>query len=439
MLEPMSSPPQRAEVVVVGAGIAGLTAAEALHRQGIDVVVLEAADRVGGRLLTEITALGSAVDLGGQWIGKGHHRFEALAAELGATRFRMRSPKSPRMADDHGPIGPATPAMLTATAALLGVELAAHLPTRDTLNSTTVRQWQNRIPSARARRLLDVVVAATCCTDSDELSVTALLKLIRHQGGLMTMMKTTGGAQDSLLVEGAGSLADRLADRLGDRVHLNCPVTEITRDDHGVTVSTATGTVAAAKVVVTVPPPTAARISFRPALPESRIRLQHNTHMGSVYKGLAVYDTPFWRERSDAEMILLGQPGCAVFDSSPPDGPGHLTLLVGGGDARRVGDLTVEERSGLLLGQLEPHLGARVRRPAGWHDKAWHQDPFVDGGYAALPRIGTREGFYPVEHSPIGDVHWAGTETAAEHAGYIEGALESAYRVIAEVGNALPH
>ncbi|MGV9825566.1 FAD-dependent oxidoreductase [Gordonia sp. NPDC003429] len=94
----------------------------------------------------------------------------------------------------------------------------------------------------------------------------------------------------------------------------------------------------------------------------------------------------------------------------------------------------VVERQSLLFDQLDPHLGAAVQHPAEWHDKAWHSDKFVGGGYAALPVPGTREGFYPVAHSPVGDIHWAGTETAAEHGGYIEGAIESAHRVAAEVG-----
>lgn len=157
-------------------------------------------------------------------------------------------------------------------------------------------------------------------------------------------------------------------------------------------------------MIVTVPPPVVGRISFSPALPQERMRLQRNTYMGAVYKALAVFDTPFWRDRTDAEMITLAEPGCAVFDSSPPDGPGHLTLLVGGTDARQIGELSVSERSDLLLGRLAPYLGEEVRRPVGWHDKVWHDDPFVEGGYAALPIMGTSEGFYAVEHAPIGDL-----------------------------------
>ena len=196
--------PQRPQVVVVGAGIAGLRAAYELNRRGVDVVVVEAAGRVGGRVHVETTSLGSSVDLGGQWIGKGHHRFEALAAELGATQFQMRSPKRPTIADDDGEIRALGSSMLAANIGLVGLELASYLPSSDSQNTTTVQQWLDRIPSERARRILDVVLEVICCADVTELSVTALLAFIRYQGGLSTMMKTTGGAQDSMLVEGAG-------------------------------------------------------------------------------------------------------------------------------------------------------------------------------------------------------------------------------------------
>lgn len=79
-----------------------------------------------------------------------------------------------------------------------------------------------------------------------------------------------------------------------------------------------------------------------------------------------------------------------------------------------------------------------MTRPVGWHDKAWYQDPFGGGGYTALPVLGTRDGFFPYPSAPTGQVHWTGTETAAEHAGYIEGAITAGDRAAREVLSALP-
>lgn len=429
--------PQRTTVAVIGAGISGLIAARELHRRGIDVLVLESADRVGGRTLTETSSLGSRLDLGGQWIGYGHHRFEALADELGATRFQMHTPKNPAIVDDGRALVTTAPSMIVAQAALVAIELLSRVPAPQRWNCTSVQTWLRRIPSDRARRLITALVEVISCTGTADLSVQGFLWLLRHQGGLSVMMKSQGGAQHALVRDGAGTLAERLAAELGDRVRTGRRVTGIRQTGDAVMVDTATGSVHASKAVVTVPPPMTRDISFDPPLPAQRIALQHNTYMGSVYKAIAVYDQPFWRIRADAEAILLDHPVCAVFDTSPPDGPGHLCLLVTGPEVHALDGLDAQQRRSMLLGRLAERLGPDVQRPASWHEKSWHHDEFVGGGYVALPVRGTREGFYPVASTPVGNIHWAGSETAHEHAGYIEGAIASGERAAQEIGPAL--
>ncbi|WP_336081934.1 flavin monoamine oxidase family protein [Nocardia sp. SSK8] len=425
------------QVVVVGAGMSGLVAARALHRHGVDVVVLESAPRPGGRVLAETTVLGSRVDLGGQWIGHGHHRFTALAADLGATVYPMRTPTLPTILDGDTAVPNYSPTAVTATAVLLAWETASRLGVPRSWRDQSVQAWLRHVPHRRARRLLEVITAVATTADPDRLSVRALLDMARFQGGLRGMLTTAGGAQDSLLVEGAGTLAERLAAELGERVVLGSPVTAIRRDTTGATVESASGTYRAAKVIVTVPPPTATRIAHHPALPQERIRLQDNTYMGSVYKAIAVYDRPFWRERTHAELMTLTAPGTAYFDSSAPGGPGHLCALVAGPEARALDDLTVEDRRARILGAVAGRLGPEILAPRGWYEKSWHRDEYAGGGYLALPEPGHTDGHFPWPTTPLGPVHWAGAETASEHAGYIEGAIESGDRVAREVVAAL--
>ncbi|TXH22249.1 MAG: FAD-dependent oxidoreductase [Mycobacterium sp.] len=435
----MNTEAQQTTVAIVGAGMSGLIAARDLQRQGIDVLVLEAADRVGGRTLAETSALGSRLDLGGQWIGQGHHRFERLTDELGATRLQMHTPKAPAIIDGSQTVAPNSPSALVANAALVVAELLSRLPVTRRWNSVALESWLHRIPSDRARRLLGVLVETTSCAEPEQLSVQAFLELVRYQGGLQTMMKTRGGAQDSLVAEGAGALAERLAAALGAQVRTSCRVTAIRQTVDGVVLDTSAGAVTAQRVIVAVPPPMTTSITFEPPLPTERIALQRNTFMGTVYKAIAVYDAPFWRAHGDAECVLLGKPNVAVFDTSPPAGPGHLCMLVGGPQARVLDDLDVDSRRVLLLRQLAPHLGDAVERPASWHEKAWHLDVFAGGGYTALPAPGTSEGFYPMASMPTGRIHWAGTETATEHAGYIEGAIEAGNRAAREVAKTITH
>lgn len=434
---PASTPHRSTAVAIVGAGISGLIAARELSRSGVDVLVVEAAGRVGGRTMAVTTSLGSTVDLGGQWIGHGHHRFEALAAEVGASTYAMHTPKRPAILDGDKEVGQASSTSLVANAVLVAWEIAAKVGAPSRWRDKSVQQWISKVPSAGARRLLEVLVSVSTCAELDELSMHAFASFIKYQGGLTTMMATSGGAQDSLVVQGAGHLAQAVAAELGDRVLLDTAVTVIDRDDSGVTLQTSSGEIRAAKVVVTVPPPMARRIVHRPELPAQRAELERTMYMGSVYKAIAVYHTPFWRDVADAEAVTLAGTGAAVFDTTPPGGPGHLCILVAGPQARALDDLTEEQRRTALLEPLAKRLGADICKPVDWYEKSWHTDEFAGGGYSALPLMGDGDGYYPISAEPVGHVHWAGTETASEHAGYIEGAIESGERVAREVAGAL--
>jgi monoamine oxidase len=294
---------------------------------------------------------------------------------------------------------------------------------RPSRQERSVGSWLQRVPNRRARRILEVLVSVSTTADLDRFSMQAFLAMIRHEGGLATMLATAGGAQDSLLVEGAGTLAERLAAGLDGKVVYDSPVTALHRDDDGVTVHSATGVYRAARAIVTVPPPMAAGIEHRPALPTERIGLQDNTYMGSVYKAIAIYDCVLARARR-CGTHFPGRARMAVLDTSPPDGPGHLCVLIAGPEARNIDKLSDTDRRSTILRTLAAHLGTGALEPRGWHEKSWHLDP--TSAAATCPADHRTHGRPPpVSAEPTGHIHWAGTETAGEHAGYIEGAIES--------------
>lgn len=311
-----------ATVVVVGAGLSGLTAARELHRRGVDVLVLESADRTGGRAMAETTALGSRLDLGGQWIGHDHHRIMALAAELGATRYPMHTGTAPQVIDGGRRLPLASPSVLPAGAALAGVGVLSLTGTSERWNDTTVDACLRKVPGRVSRRLLEVIASISWTADLDRYSVHAMARMVRQQGGLRTILSTRGGAQDSLLVEGVGTLTDRLAAELGARVRTGHRVTRLVRDAHGVTVHTGAGTFRAARSIVTVPPPVAARIEHHPPLPADRAALERNTYMGSVYKAVAVFERPFWRDRGGPSSWCSTPPGARCSTPGRPAGRG---------------------------------------------------------------------------------------------------------------------
>ncbi|MFD4439356.1 flavin monoamine oxidase family protein [Nocardia sp. NPDC058519] len=425
-------------VVIVGAGFAGLAAARALHSNGVDVLVLESANRVGGRAYTERSAAGTPVDLGGQWIGHDHARVTALAAEFGIRLFPTASQGTPLLVDGGRRIGSAPLTTLSAGLALLRLEVLSRLPFRASSDQVIVADWIAQIPGSRTRRLLEVVLSEALACDLDQVSVGALGTGIRSAGGLRVMLGTAGGAQESLLSGGAGGLADALATELGPVVHLSRPVTAMTRTADGVLVDTPSGPIRAIRAIVTAPPPIADAIAHEPPLPPERLRAQTSTVMGTIYKAVAVYDTPFWRENGySGEVLDLSGPVPVSFDISPTDGPGHLCVLVPGRAARALDRLSVDDRRNTVLASLADHFGPRTMNPLSWHEKSWHHDPHVGGGYSALPMPGTLHALTRAAR-PTGPIHWAGTETAPQWTGYLEGAVRSGERaagaILAEIG-----
>ncbi|CRK58329.1 Amine oxidase [flavin-containing] [Alloactinosynnema sp. L-07] len=407
-------------VVVIGAGFAGLTAARELRRNGVDVTVLEAADRVGGRARTVMSVVESAVDLGGTWLGPEHRRMKALAADHGVSTFATPTLGKRRF------LGGGGVTVLVAGVALL--RLSRQAPQDD---HTMIADWLTKIPHRKARSLLEVIIAEAFAADVDQVSLAAFSSGVRAAGGLRSMLGVEGGAQDSLLTGGAGALADRVA--AGLDVHLSRPATAIHRTPDHVVIDTMAGPIRAAHAIVAIPPPVAADIRHDPPLPKDRAAFERGTFMGTIYKAVAVYDTPFWRRDGlSGEVIALDGLVPAIADVSPPGGPGHLAVLVPGHRARTLAAMTLEERKNTVLTTAARALGAGARHPLDWHEKAWQDDPHVRGGYSALPRPGALSAF-TAPPTPTGRVHWAGAETARTWTGYLEGAVESGLRAAREV------
>lgn len=429
-----------AQVIVVGAGLSGLTAASELQRKGISVLVLEAASRVGGRAYSVDTKLGSHIDLGGQWIGRGHHRLAALLDKAGGTSYQTYSRGLPVIVNKNRVVPIYSPSVLLAIIYLAFLELASRIYTPQSWLALTIdKAIATWVPLEVTRQLLLLIVATTSTAELDKFSLYAFLQSTRVSGGLLAMTETEGGAQDSLAVEAMGFITSWLAQNLSQKVLKDMPVTGVSQSSSGnVVLTTASGQkFHASKVIITVPPPMLKSITFDPPMPPERKALQNNTRMGIVYKALAIFEKPFWREGLGGELLVLDDPSFCVFDTTSPGGPGHLCFLVPSSPARQLDALDTQARRELLLSRLVPFLGRQVLHPVDWHEKAWHQDEYCGGGYLAFALAGTTEGLIPMPHKPVGNVHWAGTETAEEHPGYLEGAIQAGERAAQEVAHAI--
>jgi monoamine oxidase len=468
---PVKPAERECEVLVVGAGYSGLFAARRLAREGVDVLVVEARDRVGGRVWTELTASGVVVDHGGQWIGPGQSVFQGLAEELRVPTFPTYTHgESVELRDGarhtfSGLVPTSNPdAAAEGLEAILDLDLASRevpldapwdVTDAEARDEQTLGSWLTEtVRSAPARAMISTATKGIFGAEPRELSLLFVQFYLHSGGGFMNLVRTKGGAQESRLRGGAQQLALRLAEELGERLVLSSPVSGI---DHGSETVVATlapapeatselwpktsqaSRVHARRVIVAIPPELGSRIHWSPHLPAIRDHLAMRSPMGSVLKLHAVYDSPFWREEGlNGQLVASEGLLRLTFDDSPEDEScGVIVGFVAGDEHTALSGMRHEERREALLRDLERALGPKASSPTELIERDWCSEPFSGGGPVSVLGAGTLTRFGRALRRPVGPVHWAGTETALEWCGYIDGALSSGLRAAEEVLGAL--
>ena len=444
------------DVVVIGAGLAGLAAARTLVAADCDVLVLEARNRVGGRVLNREIGNGSVVELGGAWIGPSQDRLAALARELGVATFpthtagRHLIEHRGRVRRYRGLIPPVSPLAL----AELGVahlrlnklarQVAPAAPWEATdaerLDGQTARSWLKRnLRTPTARALMTTAIEAVWAADPSDLSLLHMLFYIRSAGGLEPLLSTEGGAQQDRFVGGSQLVALRCADALGERVVLDAPVRSVAHARGAVTVEAGSVRVRGRRAIVAMSPPLAGRIGYDPPLGGRRDQLTQRAPVGSVAKCMAIYDEPFWRANGlSGQAAGTRGPVKLVIDSSPHDGsPGVLLGFLEGRRATEMGRLPAGERRSAVVGCFTRFFGPRAAAPVDYVEQLWADEPWSGGCYGSYMPPGSWTAYGPALREPIGPIHWAGTETALVWSGYMDGAVRSGERAACEVLDAL--
>jgi len=445
---------ESADVLVVGAGLAGLAAARDLVAGGRSVIVLEARDRVGGRIVNQDIGDGKIVEMGGEYAGPTQDRILALAADMDVTTFPTydTGKKVLHLGGNRSTYRSAIPrinplvlvdmaqaqARLEAMAKKVPIDSPWTAQDAEKLDGQTFESWARRNTATRsARTLLSLAAEAVFAAEPGDLSLLHVLFYSHSGGSFQRLVETTGGAQQDRFVGGSALIAERLATRLGDLVRLDAPVSRVEVAGDKVTATTPAGQFEGRHIIVTAPPVLAGRIEYEPALPYWREHLTQRAPMGSVIKCQVIYDEPFWRsEGLCGQAVGDGEGSRVVFDNSPPDGsPGILLAFVEGDEARRLGREPLDVRRRAVLDSLVRYFGPKAGQPQDYLERDWQQEKWSGGCYGTLfgPNVWTRYG--RALREPVGPIHWAGTEAASVWSGYMDGAVRSGERAAGEVLN----
>ncbi|KAJ5383209.1 Flavin amine oxidase [Penicillium concentricum] len=459
----IAEPSREVDVAIIGGGLSGLSTAKSLAAVNKSFVILEARDRVGGRVLNANLTGKGAQELGAAYVAPTQNRVLALAAELGLPTYKTytvgnstfyRNGTARHYQDNLGGIPPVGIGSLVELASFMSdintlaskVDLEApwNTPNATALDSMTLETYVNsRLSTSDSRALLDVAIPAILSTELKEPSLLYSLWCIAAAGNetgpgtINRLIGIDGGAQDSRVSGGTQLLATLLAARLGSgNIHLNTPVRKVQlQSESNYLVSSDNLTISARHVVLAMSPPLINRITFDPLLPAGRDQLNQRMPMGALGKAMAIFPDAWWRAKglngagvSDTGSIRV------TYDNSPADGSfGAMMEFIEADEMRKLDSASEYEVKNQAKKSFANLFGDRVDTATDVLIQRWDLEEFSRGGPSAFmpPGVLTQYGAYL--RAPVGRIHFAGTETSLRWIGYMDGAISSGERVAGEI------
>jgi monoamine oxidase len=398
-------------VAVIGAGFAGLAAADALAAAGLDVIVLEARDRVGGRVWSQALPDGSIIERGAEFILPDDSLVREVAQRFGLALFEKGT-----LYGDREPRGgpPVTRPELVAA-----FETVRSSVSSGDLRGRSVREVLDALPlheGARAAILARVEVSTAYPADDQDASV------------LLEGATTLGDFATYSVVGGNQRIATALAAGLGDRIRLGTPIGRIAWSQGGARIPVAGVDLEVDRVVVAIPPTVLDAIAFDPPLPEGLADAHRAIRLGQAAKLFLPLPSPV-----PPSAVLSVPDRYWTFTQLTPSGGPLQVLGAFAGSAAALERLRIAEGPGVWAAAIR-RSRAEVGLPAtddGIVLSTWHDDPWVLGAYSA------RSMTSPIDDAavarPVGPLHFAGEHTAGAFHGLMEGALRSGMRAAEEI------
>ncbi|WP_460720371.1 flavin monoamine oxidase family protein [Microbacterium aureliae] len=431
------------DVVIVGAGAAGLTAAHELRAAGLSVVVLEARDRVGGRLWTDVVD-GAMLEVGGQWVSPDQDALKETLAELGLETYkRYREGESVYIGTDGrltrftGEIFPVAPETEKEIVRLIGVldSLVAQVdpdrpwehPDAEALDRISFEAWlEEQTDDQEARDNIALFIAGAMLTKPAYAFSALQALLMAASAGSFSHLVDADFILDERVVGGLQQVPLLLAERLGDDVVLEQPVNTVRWGADGVTVLTDGGlTVRARFAILAHAPVLYPWIDFQPALPRLKQQMHQHISMGFVIKVHAVYDRPFWREQglSGTAFSPYEISHEAYDNTNHGDERGTLVGFVSDRNADDLFRVSAEERRERILESLSHYFGPEAKSPLVYFESDWGAEEWTRGAYAASFDLGGLARYGADLRTPVGPIHFACSDMAGAGYQHVDGAI----------------
>ncbi|MBA3855600.1 MAG: monoamine oxidase [Cyanobacteria bacterium PR.3.49] len=436
-----------ADFCIVGAGFAGLTAALRLTQAGYSVFVLEARERVGGKVWTHYLDDGTPVDMGGTFLGPTQDRIYALLDE-----FDLSITPTPnhgdslivydnqvyRYSDDMPDLDASKLAGVWETLRTLS-KMSAEVSNQSPWSGPRAKEWDSitlaqfidapsRNLSEPARAMLRALFISLFTCELSEISLLFVLFQIAAAGNdIEIQMRVEGGADQDMVKGGMSLVALKMVEKLGDCIIFSSPVTRIEQNEKCATVFSSHVVVKAKQVVVAVPPNLAGAIEYSPSLPATKTELLRHMPAGRCIKFITAYETPFWREEGlSGEVMAPDEFIQMTLDASAPDKEsGLLMSFAFAREAILLQEMPPQLRKDTLLNELEKRFGPKAQKPLQYFEHDWFQDRWTQGCHVAHTGAGVITSFGHVIREPFGRIYWATSETSTLWNGNIDGAVRA--------------
>jgi monoamine oxidase len=428
-------------VLIVGAGLAGLSAAVELHRHGHEPIVLEARPVIGGRIRTRRDVFsGITLEMGAEFIGSNHPHWMRYAEEFSIDLEEIAWPEGGWVRQNNQYFTGTELAELEAECESLSVQFTDHArqvndaepwltPDAERLDRLSLFDGVHQLLKGtdRAKQLFLWGTEQTEAASPRTISWLGQLTVVKGHG----LERYWEETEVYRCPDGIDQLINKFSDSLpSGTVHVNSSVADVSIAPASVTITTHDGQVYEADwVILALPPSQWDKLRISPQLPQAT-----GIPLGAVTKEFIEVDKRFWLP-GEGPLICLEEPQGELLETGTPppvDKPAGLLFYVGGPAAEALHLMTAEARQNRLKAGLETPLPGITAHWKGWHAQDWAVEPLYGGAYS-YAQLGKIIEWGKTLQLGLGRMLFAGEHASFRFTGYMEGAFESAHRAVSTI------